>query len=306
MLKGSEELRKEIVDLKKAAAQQDRLLKSSNAIDNEMKGKLEAAEQKVKEDEVKLAKYEGTSDSSSDSSSDSNKGGLIAQLRDEIKEVKQHGSFYFDENLQLHQDNDSLKSENEKDSQLIEQLKSKNEQLKTEAEHERQVARKSQESVYTALANTMPGGTGLGAEIAPDHKGHFSALSPTFRQAFMDFDNDDDAVDKKKTAEVKKSAKDEVKDIMQLAKNAPAAVKAEGAAAKAMANAKSAKIAPAPAPAKKAVAVKDNKTNGKAALVKSTSTHRQLKAPKPKNVLELVSASRKMFRDIKAHAAKKH
>ena len=79
------------------------------------------------------------------------------------------------------------------------------------------------------------------------------------------------------------------------AKNAPAAVKAEGT--KAAGSSKS-----APAPVKKAVAVKDNKTNGKAALVKSTSTHRQIKAPK--NVVELVSASRKMFRAIKAHASK--
>jgi len=297
--KGSDELRKEIVELKKRMAQQDRLLKSSSSIDNEMKAKLEAAQQKVSEDEEKIAKYEGTtssstdgssSDSSTDDSSDNSKTqkkvGLIDQLREEIKEVKQHGSFYFDENLQLHQENDQLKSENESDAKQIEQLKSKNEQLKTEAEHERQVARKSQESVYTALATTNPG-LGMGAEIASDRKGHFSALSPTFRQAFMDFDNDDDDSAKKKK-EVQKTAEDEVKDIEQLAKNAPASVKAQGAKAKMN--------------VVKAAKVKDNKTSGKAALVKSTTTHRQIKAPK--NVLELVSASRSMFRAIKAHAAK--
>lgn len=299
-------------ELRKAAVTQDRLLKSSSSLDNEMKGRLASAEAKVADYEKRLAKDEGTPSSSADGTSADGTdggGGVIAQLRSELKEVKQHGSFYFDENLQLHNDNDAMKQQEIEDAKEIESLKQKNELLKTEAEHERQVARKSQESVYTAFATSggagMAGMGALGLDGATNTKGHFSALSPTFQKALVDFEDDDDEASKKK---LKKSPGAEVKDIMAKAGAAVSVSAKKGVekttATSATASAAKPKTAVAKAnKANKAKTAPVEKTSGKAALVKSTSTHRVKVVKSPKNVLELVSASRKMFREIQQRRA---
>ena len=115
-------------------------------------------------------------------------------------------------------------------------------------------------------------------------KGHFTALSPTFRQAFMDFDKDDEG-------EKPKSTSDEVKDILKLASKADTNKKSSPAT-----------------PAKKVTLKQEGHSKaGKAALVKSTTTHRahvKNAQSKDKKVMDLISASRKMFRAIKQHQAK--